>query len=316
MAKFLFISFFLLNFAIGIVGSSYPMTRAKLAPPFPIYKGQDTERVSKMDREKLKNLFVEKANKKHNFMYNYDDIKYVNCKTNIYIRCNTCGLVFPQTPDAHLAGKGCPACGLIRAHQKRKGVPAKRNNLVAGVGVNDYNGVAKDVDNKYYASYRVWQMMLHRCYNIEHQKKRPSYKECFVCNDWLFYSNFKKWFDENYIEGYELDKDILVKGNKVYSPDTCCFVPPRINSLFTKCNVWRGDLPIGVTRFGKKFRAMGNFDDRRYLGLYNTPEDAFRAYKEAKEAYIKKLAIEYYKKREISEKVYNALMYYKVEFND
>ena len=89
-------------------------------------------------------------------------------------------------------------------------------------------------------SYQCWSNMLKRCYNKNVHNKQPTYKDCSVCNEWLCYANFEKWYDENYyeIEGErtELDKDILFKGNKVYSPITCIFVPQRINTLFTKSN--------------------------------------------------------------------------------
>lgn len=62
-------------------------------------------------------------------------------------------------------------------------------------------------------------------------KNKPTYEGCTVCDEWLYFSNFKKWFDENYIEGFQLDKDIIIRGNKVYSPQTCCFVPKEINII-------------------------------------------------------------------------------------
>lgn len=92
--------------------------------------------------------------------------------------------------------------------------------------------------------------MLTRCYNHKSLKKNPSYIGCSVCDEWLTYSNFKRWYEDpinGYREGYHLDKDILVKGNKVYSPETCCFVPHSINCLLLTRQRKRGALPIGVT---------------------------------------------------------------------
>ena len=167
--------------------------------------------------------------------------------------------------------------------------------------------------------------MLKRCYSSKFQEKNPSYKGCYVCDNWLYYSNFKKWYDENYyeIDGkiLQLDKDILVKGNKVYSPDTCVFVPKFINSLFTKCQNSRGELPIGVHyhKRDKKYVAQlsvckNGKSTLKSLGYYNTPNEAFEAYKQAKESYIKDVADEY--KDRIPVELYKAMYEYEVNIND
>ena len=97
--------------------------------------------------------------------------------------------------------------------------------------------------------YDTWNNMLKRCYDSKLHEKFPTYKNCKVCNEWLNYQNFAEWYYNNYYEIEEqkmcLDKDILYKGNKIYSPDNCVFVPNNINSLFTKSDKTRGDYPIG-----------------------------------------------------------------------
>lgn len=162
--------------------------------------------------------------------------------------------------------------------------------------------------------------MFRRCYSKIFHARQSTYSDCTVCDEWLLLSNFKKWFDENYIEGYALDKDILVKGNKVYSPETCCFVPNEINTLLTKRQNYRGKLPIGVTINNKSSNYIAtinlNGKKRKYVGSFSTPDEAFEAYKEAKENHIKEVAEKYYKEGTISEKVYNALMNYEVEIDD
>ena len=114
-----------------------------------------------------------------------------------------------------------------------------------------------------------------------------------------------------------LDKDILVKGNKCYSPETCSFVPKHINLLFVKGDATRGELPIGVT-FHKqtgKYRALLCVNGgKRHIGLYSTPEEAFYGYKAAKEAEIQRLADIYMDY--IPEEVYEAMMEYEVEIDD
>ncbi|MGO4887081.1 hypothetical protein ACJ2A9_04925 [Anaerobacillus sp. MEB173] len=171
--------------------------------------------------------------------------------------------------------------------------------------------------------YKVWASMIQRCYSVKLQEKCPTYKGVTVCDEWHNFQNFAKWYDANIydIEGcrMELDKDILCKGNKVYSPDTCVFVPHHINNLFVKRDKLRGDLPIGVklcSRYDNKYeaRCSNNKGQRVYIGRYNTPEEAFQAYKEYKEKLIKEVAEEF--KGYIPNKLYTAMLDYKVDIND
>lgn len=175
--------------------------------------------------------------------------------------------------------------------------------------------------------YQIWRSMLQRCYDHKYHKKALTYINCEVCEEWLDYQNFAKWYYNNYYEiGSQkmcLDKDILCKGNKVYSPETCIFVPERINTLFIKCDKSRGEYPIGVyyKKQTGKFVARCNIYDLKenksklkHLGLYNTHEEAFEVYKEFKEEYIKEVA-DYYKGK-IPSKLYQAMYDYEVEIDD
>ena len=122
-------------------------------------------------------------------------------------------------------------------------------------------------NGKYTKCYQVWNSMLQRCYDEKVHKNRPTYINCEVCKEWLNFQNFAKWYYDNYyeIEGevMHLDKDILNKGNKIYSPETCIFVPQTINVLFTKRDNNRGDYPIGVSynKKSKRFIARCNVYD-------------------------------------------------------
>ena len=104
------------------------------------------------------------------------------------------------------------------------------------IGVGDYKSV--DENGKPTKCYDTWKHMHERCYDPKYQEKKPTYKNCKVCKEWNNYQEFAKWDNENYYEvGDErmaLDKDILCKGNKIYSPETCVYVPQSINSLFVK----------------------------------------------------------------------------------
>lgn len=246
--------------------------------------------------------FIAKAKEVHGDKYNYSKIEYINNHVKILIRCPIHGS-FEQKPNDHLQGHGCPKCA--REGQK---------TLVMGVGINDL------LDTRNTPYYKAWFSMLSRCYNKRLQAiKHKSYVGCTVCKEWLTLSNFKKWFDNplnGYHESYHLDKDIIIKGNRIYSPTTCCFVPAEINSLFTKTNALRGDCPIGVVKSPHN-RYIAKVNGRRiYLGVFKTPEEAFAVYKDAKEKYVKELAEKYFKEGKITERVYNALMRYEVEITD
>ena len=163
--------------------------------------------------------------------------------------------------------------------------------------------------------YSVWLSMLTRCYNERFLLSNETYIGCEVCEEWLDFQNFAKWFNDNYIEGYQLDKDLILKGNKLYSPKTCCFIPQEINLLLVKRKNKRGKYPIGVSRDKTKMSAHIVIKAKQcYLGNYNTPEEAFNVYKKAKQAHILSIAEEY--KDKISTEAYNSLLNYTVSIND
>lgn len=257
----------------------------------------------KIDKRSLSlKEFIQKAKAKHGDKYDYSKVEYVNNYTKICIICPEHG-EFWQKPNGHLTGNGCRRC-----YHKR------RRSMVYGVGVYDYNGQISHKDNELVnICYSIWKTMLCRCYSPEFQRREPSYKGCSVCNEWKYFSNFKRWFDKHYIDGYQLDKDIFVKGNKVYSPITCCFVPHRINSLLTTNKKRRGKFVIGVSSKNGKFRAVLSCSHKNIeLGLFDTEDDAFHAYKNAKETLIKQVSKEYYDKGVITHDVYEALNRYEV----
>lgn len=169
--------------------------------------------------------------------------------------------------------------------------------------------------------YNLWKDMLDRCFN----KRSPTYKDVTCCEEWLLYENFYDWLyrQENFQKlvhsdiRWNLDKDILVKGNKIYSSETCCLVPQEINSLFIKSDKIRGSLPIGVTKNGNGFSANYYRHNKRiYVGTFPTSEEAFLAYKNAKEFHIKQVAQEEYNKGNITKQCYEAMMNYRVEITD
>lgn len=184
---------------------------------------------------------------------------------------------------------------------------------VGFIGVGDY---ITSYNGKMTECYSVWADMLKRCY---HEKEiYPTYKYCTVYEEWHCFQVFAKWFKENYIEGFELDKDIVLKGNKIYSPETCCFVPHDINTLFVKSDKIRGSYPIGVYLHAKNNNFIAQIKignrEKKHLGCFNNIEDAFIAYKTEKEKRIKLMSEKY--KHMLNNKTYNALINYKVEITD
>jgi hypothetical protein len=176
-----------------------------------------------------------------------------------------------------------------------------------GYGIYKYNDETKK-------AYNVWRKMMYRCY-CEFAKNKRTYIDCYVCHDWHNFQNFAKWYCENYIDGFELDKDILFKGNKCYSANTCCFVPQEINKILTLNNINRGNCVLGVSKRNNKFVAQINIDGiPKDLGHYNNEEKAFYVYKEAKENQIKNKANIY--KSKITEECYNSLINWKIEITD
>ena len=191
-------------------------------------------------------------------------------------------------------------------------------SVLYGVG---YHGLL--YTNSEEEAYRRWHWMMNRCYSKAVHELQPEYKECTVCKEWWNYSNYKLWYNEHKAEikafkgSLEIDKDILIKGNTVYSPETVCLVPKIINTLFTNGRKNRGDYPLGVYyEDGKnKYVANMSFSGRNIkLGAFDTAEAAFYKYKEYKEKFIKDIAGQY--KDKIPDKVYQSMMKWKIEITD
>ena len=188
--------------------------------------------------------------------------------------------------------------------------------MIYGVGYNSKGKYPTRIDGKDTKCYCTWRNMLQRCYYSKYHEKESTYIDCEVAKEWLDYQVFAEWWHQNYytIEGEKmcLDKDILMKDNKVYSPDTCVFVSSKINSLFTKCNENRGNLPIGVAKNGNGYQTCcANGSGKNIpLGTFPTVHEAFLMYKINKELLIESVAEEY--KAVIPSKLYEALMKYEV----
>ena len=195
---------------------------------------------------------------------------------------------------------------------------------VCGVGIvgTKYPSRVNGVVTK---EYTLWQSMLRRCYSTTLKKKYPTYIDCEVSDNFKSYEYFYEWCHKQIgfgVDGngnsFQLDKDLLVKGNKVYSETICVFLPNEINSLLTKRTASRGEYLIGVSwhNTNKAFiaRVNKNTGKSKHLGYFNTEIEAFNAYKQAKEAFVKEQANQW--KGQIDPRAYEALMNYTVEIDD
>lgn len=166
-------------------------------------------------------------------------------------------------------------------------------------------------------AYNAWVAMLKRCYDFS-RKDAKWYAGCEVDPGWHNYQEFCDWFcsQPGCMEDFELDKDLLSPGSKVYGPDTCCLVPQEINKLLSSRSSCRGEFPIGVSRKGDKFQAKVNMrGEQCYLGVYATPEAAFMAYKSAKERHIRDLVMNDFRDS-LRDDVKNSLLAYRVKIDD
>lgn len=192
---------------------------------------------------------------------------------------------------------------------------------ICGVGcIGDGEYLSKNPDGTHTEAYRKWHDMLMRCYREKSLQRNSIYRVVKVCDEWLNFQNFAKWYYENKIyidEEINIDKDIINGEEKIYSPETCCVVPKTINSMFIrsrKTNERNLKLPVGVQKpkRGLKYKAQVCKDGQMIAKTgFSTPEEAFEWYKSEKENHIKEVADRY--KDVLPERTYNALINYEVK---
>lgn len=174
---------------------------------------------------------------------------------------------------------------------------AKRS-FVEGIGVNDAPYmVDPTIDGKrlHCPFYIVWRSMLKRCYSPIYHAANPTYKNCMIVDEWRSFMAFRSWVVATDWRGKQLDKDILYPGNKIYSPMRCTFVDHTLNQLLPASDATRGQYPLGVSvdkrdgRFQARIRTYGK---PRFLGRFNTPEEAQAAWVKAKVGQILSISIQ------------------------
>lgn len=171
------------------------------------------------------------------------------------------------------------------------------SKLVLGVGINNsdyvtqryedlgYTGDGKRLRKRVWVCpfYECWRGMLTRCYSSVYHKKKPTYIECRVLPEWHYFMTFRAWMSQQDWEGKELDKDLLMKGNKIYGPDTCVFIERKVNGFLVESTARLGQWPIGVhwDKKSSKFKAQGTSiegNKRVFLGYFDDPEEAHQAW--------------------------------------
>ncbi len=255
--------------------------------------------------------FIEKAKEVHGDRFDYSLVSYKNSSTPVTVICKKHG-PFKITPNSHIQGQICKECARLESKKP-----------IFGVGINDYDGQVK-IDGVHITSYNVWHGMLKRLFDPNALKKEPTYKGVKLCDEWYYFTSFKDWFDSHEIyfhKGWHLDKDLLCRAlglsYKIYSPDTCVFLPSEINGALATQPKYRTDLPIGVRQAESgKYHAVlcTGFASSKHLGTFDTIAEAFMAYKSTKEAWLKYLANKY--KAELDPRAYNAIMSYEVRIDD
>lgn len=160
----------------------------------------------------------------------------------------------------------------------------KQKRLLYNFGVNDTEIPISKLEFGNTA-YDRWSQMIRRCYDKDSERNYPTYAGCFVCQEWASFTNYYHWFRENYVPEWQIDKDLLYPGNKVYSPETCLFVPKWLNCFLLNNSASRGEYPVGVCKLGKKYSAFCNNPStgkQEYIGLYASPNEAHEAWKKIK----------------------------------
>ena len=253
-----------------------------------------------------------------------NDINYKDCVGKILKSKNSGGFKIvkynnSRNVDIQFTNTGFETSAQLE-HIKNGNVKDPYLPSVHGVGIAGakYPITVNGVKTK---EYMLWCSMLERCYNATYQKQRPTYEGCEVSDNFKSYEYFYEWCNKQIgfdSEDWHLDKDLLIKGNKVYSESTCVFIPREVNTLLTKSTASRGEHLIGVfwNKTNNAFRARVNKNKgkQEHLGYFNTEIEAFKAYKEAKESFIKEQANVW--KDKIDERAYKALMNYTVDIND
>lgn len=223
----------------------------------------------------------------------------------------------PQLAGNHLI-RQIAATTTIPGHTVRPANDSVSGKLVCGVGINDLPGHSSYRDPRtgklrIQPAYSAWNTMINRGYSEKTHARCPTYIGCSVHPEWLRLSGFKAWFDQNYVEGWCLDKDLICPGNKVYGPEHCRYVPPYLNLIVTDSAATRGEWPLGVTKQarGVAYQALCRADGKQIrLGSFDCPLSAHKAWQVKKADVIDDALRRYMNERVVHLEVVRALIHY------
>ena len=191
--------------------------------------------------------------------------------------------------------------------------------LVFGWGVNDADYVVNPKANssghrESCPFYKRWTTMVERGFSGKAKESRPSLVDSTVNIEWKYFTKFKRWMESQIWDGLHLDKDILSKGNKEYSSDSCCFVPANLNLILTDCKRARGQYAIGVQKKANdtrincyEARVRNQNGKKLQLGSFPTEMEAHKAWQLGKADVIEKAILEYMLHPAYRQDVANAL---------
>ena len=253
-----------------------------------------------MNKHKTTKQYIEEAKALWGDVFDYSLVDYKGCDDKIDIGCPKHG-VFSIRASSHLRGYGCKKCSL-----------EKRRDHVRGIGVNDVPLSTCGEGRLKNPVFAIWSSILTRVTSAK--PIHDPYFDTTICLEWLRFSKFKEWVDNpmsGYMEGYAIDKDIISPGSKIYSPETCCFVPTRINLLFVKHNT-PSDKPTGIIMKGGSFYTHVKINNRVLSSTFYNMHDAMDDYVKKKSEIIRSVAEEYYQKGLIIKRVYDAMIRFPV----
>ena len=189
--------------------------------------------------------------------------------------------------------------------------------LVKGEGIYEKGKFTSKINGSITKEYDLWKSMLTRCYDPKFHIRRPTYIGCTVSENFKNFQYFAEWCN-NQIgfgnRGWQLDKDILLIGNKGYNENICVFVPSQLNSLLINKSNYRGEEPVGVQLKSARNKYVARISiggERKWLGTFDNEDDAFNSYKICKEYNIKEMAHKY--EGLIDPRVYNCLMAWEID---
>lgn len=148
-----------------------------------------------------------------------------------------------------------------------------------------------------------WRNMFDRCYNENRSDRNLSYSSCEVCEDWYSFKSFRDWMTGQNWQDKHLDKDLIVKGNKIYHPSRCLLIDRELNMFLSNISNYKGYTKAKNRK--KKYRVQISVNGKNnYVDSFYTKEEAIECYKDAK----RKLIQEWANKYKLDNIIYNALI--------